>query len=198
MSLDTRSGADSGPGTSDDPLGDAFYPLFSSLFSENSDFVSGVETKLAQARMTDPVEMYISRALGIGVLAGGFLWLIGTLLGYVLFATGVVEVGLLLGARIPNETLLAVVGDVVAEHGIDETSTVALSARLTKPGALVAGVLAPLSVGATVVLPDGADDGGQTEGTEPALWVLEEGREDDRTAVRAGDVTASLRDTRRA
>ena len=102
------------------------------------------------------------------------------------------------GETYTHETLLAVVGDVVAEHGIDETSTVALSARLTEPGALVAGVLAPLSVGATVVLPDGADDGGQTEGTEPALWVLEEGREDDRTAVRAGDVTASLRDTRRA
>ena len=102
------------------------------------------------------------------------------------------------GETYTHETLLAVVGDVVAEHRIDETSTVALSARLTEPGALVAGVLAPLSVGATVVLPDGADDGGQTEGTEPALWVLEEGREDDRTAVRAGDVTASLRDTRRA
>jgi len=109
MSLDTRSGADGGFGASDDPLGDAFYPLYSMLFSENSDFVAGVEKKLAQARMTDPVEMYISRALGIGMLAGGFLWLIGTLLGYVLFATGVVEVGLILGAQIPNETLLAII-----------------------------------------------------------------------------------------
>ena len=102
------------------------------------------------------------------------------------------------GESYSHETLLAVTGDVVAEHGLDETSRVLLSASLTDPGALVAGVLAPLSVGATVVLPDGADDGGQTEGTEPVLWVLEEGREDDRTAVRAGDVTASLRGTDRA
>ena len=102
------------------------------------------------------------------------------------------------GESYSHETLLAVAGDVVADHGLDETSRVLLSASLTDPGALVAGVLAPLSVGATVVLPDGADDGGQTEGTEPALWVLEEGREDDRTAVRAGDVTASLRGTDRA
>ena len=106
MSLDTKSGPGSSIGSSDDPVGDAFYPLYEMLFGENSDFVAGVETKLAQARMTDPVEMYLSRALGIGFLTGGFLWLIGTLLGYVLFATGVVEVGLILGARIPNETLL--------------------------------------------------------------------------------------------
>ena len=102
------------------------------------------------------------------------------------------------GETFTHETLLAVAENVVADHGLDDTSQVMLSARLTEPGALIAGVLAPLSVGATVVLPDGADDGGQTESTEPALWVLEEGREDDRTAVRAGDVTASLRDTRRA
>jgi len=110
MSLDTRSGTGgSGIGSSDDPLGDMFYPLYDWLFGENSDFVTGVETKLSQARMTDPVEMYLSRAIGIGVLAGGFLWLIGTLLGYILFVTGVVEVGLILGAQIPNETLLNIV-----------------------------------------------------------------------------------------
>ena len=102
------------------------------------------------------------------------------------------------GESYSHETLLAVAGDVVADHGLDDTSQVMLSASLTDPGALVAGVLAPLSVGATVVLPDGADDGGQTEGTEPALWVVADGDENDSTAVRAGDVTASLRDTRRA
>ena len=102
------------------------------------------------------------------------------------------------GESYSHETLLAVAGDVVADHGLDETSRVLLSASLTDPGALVAGVLAPLSVGATVVLPDGADDGGQTESTEPALWVVADGGENDSTAVRAGDVTASLRGTDRA
>ena len=102
------------------------------------------------------------------------------------------------GESYSHETLLAVAENVVADHGLDDTSQVMLSARLTDPGALVAGVLAPLSVGATVVLPDGADDGGQTEGTEPALWVVADGDENDSTEVRAGDVTASLRGTDRA
>ena len=102
------------------------------------------------------------------------------------------------GETYSHETLLAVAENVVAEHGLDETNRVLLSASLTDPGALVAGVLAPLSVGATVVLPDEADDGGQTEGTEPALWVVADGDENDSTAVRAGDVTASLRGTDRA
>ena len=102
------------------------------------------------------------------------------------------------GETFTHETLLAVAENVVADHGLDDTSQVMLSARLIDPGALVAGVLAPLSVGATVVLPDGADDGGQTEGTEPALWVVADGGENDSTAVRAGDITASLRGTDRA
>ncbi|PSQ47040.1 hypothetical protein BRD19_10705 [Halobacteriales archaeon SW_7_65_23] len=102
------------------------------------------------------------------------------------------------GESYSHETLLAVAEDVVADHGLDDTSQVMLSASLTDPGALVAGVLAPLSVGATVALPNGADDGGQTKSTEPALWVVADGGESDSTAVRAGDVTASLRGTDRA
>ncbi|SFR44515.1 flagellar protein FlaJ [Halogeometricum rufum] len=73
-----------------DTLGDAFYPLFRLLFDEDGDFVDDVERKLEQARMPATVELYLARALAVGALAGGTLWLLGSLLGYSLFAFGVV------------------------------------------------------------------------------------------------------------
>jgi flagellar protein FlaJ len=94
MSLDTLG--ESGQGTTvsgADSLGDAFYPLFEWLFDEDSEFVADIETKLAQARMPDTVELYISRALAVGTITGVSLWIVGTLLGYVLFATGVIDLG---------------------------------------------------------------------------------------------------------
>ena len=108
MSLDTIDGS-RGPGQSSDTLGDAFYPLYDRLFSEDSDFVADVEKKLAQARMTETVEMYLSRSLGIGVISGLVLWILGTLLGYFLFATGIIVVNSLLGATFHNETLIAII-----------------------------------------------------------------------------------------
>ncbi|NHN58342.1 MULTISPECIES: type II secretion system F family protein [Halorussus] len=93
------------PERSADSLADAFYPLFDYLFDADGDFVADVETKLAEARMPDTVELYLSRGLAVGVLAGVVLWLLGTLVGYVLFVTGVVEVGVLIGVPVPNETV---------------------------------------------------------------------------------------------
>ena len=63
-------------------LGVAFYPLYRRVFDEDGDFVASVEDKLGQARMADNVEMYISRALAVGVIAGLMLWLLGMLLSY--------------------------------------------------------------------------------------------------------------------
>ncbi|MEF8826506.1 MAG: type II secretion system F family protein, partial [Halapricum sp.] len=80
MSLDTRS-----TGTSlgaNSTLGDTFYPLFQWLFDEEGDFVDSVETKLAEARMADNVEMFLSRALAVGTISGFALWLVGILIGY--------------------------------------------------------------------------------------------------------------------
>jgi len=85
------SGGGGGFNTSDDALGDAFYPLYRRLFDENSDFVADVDEKLSEARMSDTVEMYISRSLGIGVISGVLLWLVGVVLGYALFATGIIQ-----------------------------------------------------------------------------------------------------------
>jgi len=65
-------------------LGDAFYPLYRLMFDEEGDFVASVEDKLGEARMADNVEMYISRALAIGTIAGLMLWLLGMLLSYLM------------------------------------------------------------------------------------------------------------------
>ncbi|WP_136687016.1 type II secretion system F family protein [Halorhabdus amylolytica] len=90
-------------------LADRFYPLFRRLFDEDGDFVANVETKLAEARMSDNVEMFLSRALAVGTIAGTALWLLGMLLGYLLFATlfgG--EAPSFLGLNLPENLLVIV------------------------------------------------------------------------------------------
>ncbi|WP_331232905.1 type II secretion system F family protein [Natronorarus salvus] len=102
MSLDVGSSGEFGA----DALGDTFYPLYRWVFSEDSTFVADVDRKLSEARMADTVELYLSRALAIGTLSGGALWVVGTLLGYLLFATGLVPIDTLIGIPAPNEALL--------------------------------------------------------------------------------------------
>ena len=107
MSLDTADDGSGFSGTTDS-IGDAFYPLYERLFGDGSEFVNDIDRKLSQARMNDTVEMYLSRSLGIGVISGLFLWILGTLVGYTLFATGVIQVDELIG--IPaSGTLLTVI-----------------------------------------------------------------------------------------
>jgi flagellar protein FlaJ len=81
MSLDTRNNQQVG-GSSESALGDAFYPLFEWLFNPEGDFVDSIETKLAEARMADNVEMFLSRALAVGAIAGLALWFLGMFVGY--------------------------------------------------------------------------------------------------------------------
>ena len=80
MSLETGRGGGS-VRSGGDQLGATFYPLYERLFADDSDFVADVEGKLAEARMSDTVEMYVARSLGIGVVAGGLLWAVGLLVG---------------------------------------------------------------------------------------------------------------------
>ncbi|MFA1610182.1 type II secretion system F family protein [Halobellus rubicundus] len=89
MSLDVGDGEEIDRST--DTLGDAFYPLFQFLFDEDGDFVADVGTKLEQARIGATVELYLSHALAIGVIVGGALWLLGTLVGWAVFEFGLVD-----------------------------------------------------------------------------------------------------------
>ncbi|WP_232688386.1 type II secretion system F family protein [Halobacterium zhouii] len=89
-----------------DALADAFFPLYKWAFSERSDFVADVEIKLAEARMDDPVELFLSRAMGVGALLGVVLWVLGLLVGYVLFYTGVIATETIIGVPVPNQAVL--------------------------------------------------------------------------------------------
>ncbi|MFC7166239.1 type II secretion system F family protein [Halospeciosus flavus] len=95
-----------------DVLADTFYPVYKWAFGEHSDFVADVERKLAESRMSDPVEMYISRAIGVGTLVGLTLWFLGVFVGYVLFVTGIVSTENLIGLPVPSETLLAIINAI--------------------------------------------------------------------------------------
>ncbi|GAB7012903.1 type II secretion system F family protein [Halolamina salina] len=86
MSLELGDGRDEDWGT----LADAFYPLYRLLFDTEGDFVGNVEEKLTEARMNQAVELYLSRALAVGVLVGGLLWGFGSLLGWAIFEFGLV------------------------------------------------------------------------------------------------------------
>ena len=88
MSLDTSVGDGSVDGN---VLAELFYPVFELLFDPDGDFVGDVERKLAEARMPDQVEMYVSRALGVGLLVGGALWALGTVTGYGVFSLGLID-----------------------------------------------------------------------------------------------------------
>ena len=91
MSLDVGDADDGRVDGSTDVLGDAFYPVFRLVFDEDGDFVSDVGTKLEQARMSATVELYLSRALAVGTIGGGVLWVLGTLLGWAVFELGLVS-----------------------------------------------------------------------------------------------------------
>ncbi|WP_049900417.1 type II secretion system F family protein [Halococcus agarilyticus] len=89
-------------------LGDRFYPLYRRLFNEDGDFVDDMERKIAEARMGDTVEMYLSRALAIGVITGALLWFVATLAGYAVVELFVTETPKLTDLRIFYGTALDV------------------------------------------------------------------------------------------
>ncbi len=106
MSLGTGTARES------DVLADMGYPLYRILFDPDGDFVAEIETKLAQARMPDPVELYLSRSLSIGLFAGLILWLLGVGTGVVVFNVLGVEVGPLLGLPVSNEATLELIQQI--------------------------------------------------------------------------------------
>ncbi|WP_297885459.1 type II secretion system F family protein, partial [uncultured Halorubrum sp.] len=88
MSLDVDAGDG---GVDANVLAELCYPVFELLFDEDGDFVGDVERKLSEARMPDQVEMYVSLALAVGILVGGALWAVGTLVGYGVFSLGLID-----------------------------------------------------------------------------------------------------------
>jgi len=127
MSLQTSRGD-----AETDGLADAFYPLFRLLFSESSDFVDDLEGKLTEARMADTVEIYIARALGIGTILGGILWIVGSLLGFALFRFGVLTPDMLsLGIPVSSGQTAALLRALVVPSTVGLAGVVFGSAGFT-------------------------------------------------------------------
>ncbi|WP_435195413.1 type II secretion system F family protein [Natronomonas sp. EA1] len=101
MSLQTRSGGGMGDA---DGLSDAFYPVYRKLFDDEGDFVLTMERKLAESRMPQTVEIYLSRALAIGVITGTVLWLLGTAMGYLIVELFITEPPIFLGLPVSEST----------------------------------------------------------------------------------------------
>jgi len=91
-----------------------------------------------------------------------------------------------------HENLLDVATAIAGEYGLGADDRVILDAPLTEPGALVAGVLTPLSVGATVTVAGHASD------HDAAMVVTGDHGAQQENTVQLQTVTERLRDTRRA
>ena len=116
MSIDTGVGDSSVDG---DLLSALFYPVFKLLFDPDGDFVGDVERKLAEARMADHVEMYVSRALGVGILVGGIFWIVGTIVGYGVFSLGLISPDTLsLGIPVPTAEAQALLRSLVVPTAV--------------------------------------------------------------------------------
>lgn len=86
-----------------DVIADTFYPVYDRLFDRDSTFVVDLENKLSESRMPQNVELYLSMAIGLGVLGGLTLAVVGVTIGFVLFGTGV---GPLLGIPVQDPALV--------------------------------------------------------------------------------------------
>ncbi len=108
-----------GEGADTDPLAELFYPVFERLFDPDGDFVADVERALVEARMPDQVEMYVSRAIGVGLLVGGALWAVGTLVGYGAFSFGLVDpAALSLGMPAPTPEIKSLLRSLVVPTAV--------------------------------------------------------------------------------
>jgi len=95
-----------------DGLGDLFYPLYQRLFGEDTDLVAEIETKLAEARMPETAELFLSKSLGIGVITGILFWVVGTTIAYGIFALGLIDTSSLIGLPVGSESTAALINAV--------------------------------------------------------------------------------------
>jgi hypothetical protein len=54
-------------------LSQVFHPVYSYLFAGRGHFVSRLELRLAQAKLSTPVEIYLSNALALGSFLGALV-----------------------------------------------------------------------------------------------------------------------------
>lgn len=85
--------------------------------------------------------------------------------------------------------LVTATARVVDQYGLDETSTVGLAGSVIEPGGFVAGVLAGLSVGATILVADHE----RLQTREDVSLLVTDERLDEGKALSVSDATESIR-----
>ncbi len=90
-------------------LSEVFLPLYHRLYDPDDDFVTKTRAKLGKARVDATPEMYISRALGYGVITGISLWIFTLTTSILVLTFTGFEVGTVFGVPIDNETIAAIV-----------------------------------------------------------------------------------------
>ncbi len=93
-------------------LSQVFQPVYRYLFAGRGHFISQLELRLAQAKVSTPVEIYLSNALAFGALAGS---IIGATLGSL--ALVLVDLPGLPVTLVPDSGLGAVLGAVLSVLG---------------------------------------------------------------------------------
>lgn len=88
-----------------DTLAEYCYPLYQRLFDDEDDFVIAVDTWLSQALRDTTVELFLSRALAIGLIMGSLLWIVGLAAGYAAVIFLVPEIPTLLSVSLPPDLL---------------------------------------------------------------------------------------------
>lgn len=91
-----------------------------------------------------------------------------------------------------HEAVLSVATSLVEEYELTPEDRVGVSASLTEPGSVVAGLVAPLVAGSTIYLPASEETAG---GIDATLVV---GTNNNKNVVSASSITERLRETRRA
>ena len=93
--------------------------------------------------------------------------------------------------------LLSFAEEVVEDEGIDSETHVVLRVGITEPGGFVAGVLAPLAAGGTIVVPDDPAEGDSLDSPDGKTVVVSD-EEQGGDGLDSDRLTRSMLDTRRA
>lgn len=91
-------------------IAELFYPVYERYVEDKEDFVANVDRSLSQALIPEPVEMFISKAIGYSLITGGIMWILSLITLYLLNLLGIIPNGPLIGLPLPrNQTLLYLV-----------------------------------------------------------------------------------------
>lgn len=82
-------------------LAEFFLPLYYRIFDQRRGFVEQTHSRLAKARRQSTTELFISRSLGYGVIAGVILWVLGTIGVYSAVSASGFSPDPVLGLRLP-------------------------------------------------------------------------------------------------